>query len=96
MPHFNTISDPQWAKVKYEIAIELAKFGVFYDIQDNPFSVTFSDSLAVDSTLTEASVLEKVTFIQRADALVQLAAGKAATVAILSQPSVPHISNSQP
>ena len=94
-PYFNTIGKTEWAELRYELAIELARFGVFYSIEENPLTVLYWTYLAVDNTLNEAAVLEKVTFIQRADNLVQLLTGKAATVAILNQPSVPDMSGSQ-
>ena len=90
----NTIDATKWAEMKYELLIELARFGAFYEMEEKPFSVVYWTFLAVDSTLNEAAILEKVTFIQRADALVQLVASKAAMIATLNQPLVPHISDS--
>ena len=60
-PSFNTIGKTEWAEKQYDLAIELARFGVFYTIEENPLTVLYWTYLAVDNTLNEAAVLEKVT-----------------------------------
>jgi hypothetical protein len=94
-PHFDTLDQSGRTNLKYDIAMELARFSVLYSMTDNPLTVAFWTNLAVDETLSEAKVLDRVNFIQSADLLVQLIAGRATGVDLHNQPSTPQTVGSQ-
>lgn len=85
---FANLGNQAEAVLVTEAATEAARLGVFYRIADGlPFTITFWDVLPVDRDLTRAKVLEKVIFINRADALVVLVARKH----LLAAPTLPSV-----
>ena len=79
--------------LKYEFQLELARFGVFYSVTENPLSITVFVSLTVDESLNEGLVVDRVDFIRRADHLVELLAQRRAVALLLSEPSKPSLDN---
>jgi len=80
----------QLIQMKFEIAMEIARFGAYYRSEESPpsFTIWYWSGLPVDRTLTSANVIEKLDFVGRLDALVMLQMGKHAHAA-LSQPTQP-------
>ncbi len=58
------------AKMKFDLALEVLRIGALHQTAENPYTLTFGDTLPIDETLTAAKVLEKVIFIQQVDNLV--------------------------
>ncbi len=80
---FSTYMTPeQQVQLKYDIALEVARMGAFYATTEDPYSVTIWDTLPVDETLSEAKVVERASFIQRVDHLVQQVYGKHTSAAM--------------
>lgn len=76
--------------LKYELPYELLRFGAAYQVSEQPnYAIGYFAYLAVDETLTEGKVLEKVEFIRRADGLVNLLAQRRAVADLFIQASLP-------
>jgi hypothetical protein len=85
----------EWAKMQYDLQLELSRVGVDYQIKPRPLSVTFWAELPVDETFSESAVLKEVGNIQRVDRLVQLIVGRAAIPITLSQQATPNMGDTQ-
>jgi hypothetical protein len=85
----------KWESMRYDLALELSRFGVGYSFTESPFGVSFFDTIVVNSSFSETDLLELVQDIERADILVNLIVGKVTTEVTLSQPSTPHIEDFQ-
>ena len=72
----------QQLQLKYDIALEVTRMGAIYWTDENPYGITLLVMLLVDETLSEATILERVHFVERVDHLVQQLYGKHASAAM--------------
>jgi hypothetical protein len=87
----NQMEAGDWVDLKFELEQELAKFGVYYQARDIPYSITIWIPVPVDETLNEARMIERIDFLRRADALVGLIAGRRMTASLFTQTVRPNI-----
>lgn len=57
-------------KLKLDLALEVARIGALYQAAENPYGITFGDTLSIDESLNAGKVIEKTVFIQRVDNLI--------------------------
>lgn len=86
-----------WFEMRYQVELELARFGAYYSITESPLSLSYWVNLPIDPTLSESNVIDRVDFVRRADRLVSLTFVRTAT-AVLLRPSTtqPNITDFAP
>ena len=85
------MTEEEWATLRYDMQLELTRFGTFYQVLDDPFKVTFWTTLSVGEDLNAAQVLDRFIFIARADQLVRLLVQRTVTTVLLTTPNAPMI-----
>ncbi len=72
----NSLADETWHQMIYEIALELGRFGAYVNFRFDPLTMTIYDNVSVDMHSRVSDVVDKANFVNRADTLAVLIAGK--------------------